>query len=395
MGRTKFRMVVGEANAGGFNFLNASETDCLDGIKNGTIINLDSVTESLIKLIEDINQKINRKINSAFVSISGLNLKQEVVDSVITLPQRGCEISKKNIDDLIESCKIVSVPLDRYLLCLLPLGYIIDGQDGIKEPAGLYGNRLEAKVSIITAPFNQVQNIMKAVNSAGLEIEEIVLNSLANVYSLLTLEEKKEGVLLIDFKTDLTELAIFKEGSIVFFEMIARGQEDITNEIAARFKIPAEIAEELKIRYAFLDSTQQDVRNQEAIPLEWMGAKQQFLRGDLNRIVSDQIGIILDLILDKLKDLDNFNNVIKKGAVVNGGPVSMDGFLEGVSQKFGFMVSPGILRQGIAPLGNSYITSSGLARFGFEKKLNMKVKGNAGFLKKVYRRADELLTEYF
>lgn len=395
MGRTRFRMVVGETNGSGFNFLNASEINYLDGMKNGAIVNLDSVTEALIKLVEDISQKTNKKINSTFVNISGLNLEQKSVSSVITLPQRSCEISKKNIDDLIESCKIVSVPLDRHLLYLLPLEYIIDGQDGIKEPIGLYGNRLEAKILIITAPFNQVQNVVKAVNSAGIEVEEIVLTSLANANSLLTLEEKREGILLIDFKTDLTELAIFKNGSIVFFETISRGQGAVTDEIAIKFKIPFEVAEELKIRYAFLDNNQQDVRNQETVPLEWMGLKQQILRGELNKIVNEQTEILFDLISDKLKGLSNFNNIIKRGAMVNGGCISMEGFLEKSFQKLGFMIRAGVLKQDIAPLGNVYITSSGLLKMTYEKKAEKRLKVNTGFLKKVYQKADELLTDYF
>ncbi|MDD5449848.1 MAG: cell division protein FtsA [Candidatus Omnitrophica bacterium] len=394
LGRTKFRITAGEVRDGGFSFLNCAETGS-QGIKNGQVINLDSATEALIKLVDDINQKTGKKINSTFVNISGQSLKQETAASVITLSQRGAEISKKNIADIIESCKIVSVPLDRYILSLFPLEYSIDGQDGIKDPTGLYGNRLEAKISIISAPFNQVQNIIKVVNSAGIEVEGVILTAIANVYSLLTEEEKKEGVLLIDFKTDLTEAAVFKKGAIHFFEVIPGGQGDITAEIAERFRVPFEVAEELKSKYAFIDNTGGDIRSQDTIPLEWMGTRQQLIRGELSRIVSERTGRIFSLISERLKSLDNFSNIIKKGAVISGGCVSMEGFAEAASQKLGFMARPGILRQDVAPLGNSYSAPSGLARFAAERRLDTRIKGNAGFLKKVYQRADELLTDYF
>lgn len=396
MGCTRFRMVAGEiVKNGEFLLLGISEIESSNGLKNGTIIDLDVATEAIARLSEDINQKTNKKINSTFVNISGLNIRREIVNSVITLPQRGCEITAKNLYDLLESCKIISIPLDRDLLYLLPLEYIIDGQDGIKEPIGLCGNRLEAKVLVITAPFNQVQNIIRAVNSAGLEIEEIVLSPLACGNSLLNLEEKKEGVLLIDFKTDLTEVSIFKEGSLMFFETISKGQRDITNEIVATFKIPAEIAEELKIGYGFLDNAGQDSRNQEAIPLEWMGVKQHILRGEINKVISQQAGLLFDLILEKLKDLKAFNNIIKRGAVLSGGCTLMEGFLEGAVQRLGFTVRIGVLKQDIGPLGNNYIISSGLVKFGLEKRLKTKLKNDLGFFKKVYQKADELLTEYF
>jgi|GEM_PF-5814385 len=385
MGCTRLRMAAGEVRDGGLGSLTVSETACPDGVNNGMIINFDNVSESIIKLLDDVARKKDAKVNSVFINISGLNLMQEVVNSVITLPQRGCEIAQKHIDSLIESCKIISVPIDRHLLYLLPLEYIIDGQDGIRAPIGLCGSRLEARVLIITAPFNQVQNITKVVNSAGLEVEDIILNALANASAILNTEEAKEGVLLIDFKTGLTDVSIFKDDALIFFETIPKGQRDVTEKIAARFNIPYESAEGLKMKYGFLDIGAQDGRSLEIIPVEWMGAKQDILRGDLNKIISEQVNLIFDLIWEGLKKTDNFNNMVKRGAVLTGGSIYMEGFLEGAHKKLRFATR----------LGNAHATSAGLAKYGYEKKIKNKVKPQTGLFRKMYRKADELLTEYF
>jgi cell division protein FtsA len=393
--RSKLRMVTNELREGEFVFLDASEVDCSDGIRNGTIINLDGIIEAIVKLVEIVAQKTNKKISSAFVNISGLNIKQEVVNSVITLPQRGCEITKRHISDLIESCKIISIPLDRNLQYLLPLEYIIDGQDGIREPAGLCGSRLESKVLIITSPFNQAQNITKALNCAGLEVDGVVLSILANASSLLSEEEKQCGVSLIDFKTDFTEMAVFKDGSLQFFETLPKGYGQVTDEIAARLGVPFELAEEFKIRYGFLDNSGQDERNRDTIPLDWMGMKQSISRGDLNGIISEQGGALFESVLGRLKNLKNVNNILKKGAVITGGPVYMEGLLEWVAQKLGFSVRIGGMEQTAGSIGGNYSVASGLVRFGIGEQQKNRPGGNKGFLRKVYQKADELLTEYF
>lgn len=393
--RTKIRMVAGEAADNEFNLLCAEEVDCPDGIKNGTVINLDRITEAIVALLEETSQKTGAKINSVFVNIGGINVRQEAVNSVITLPQRGCEITKRHIDSLVESCRIVSVPLDKQLLYIMPVEYSVDGQDEIRDPVGLCGSRLEAKILIITAPFNHVQNLTKAVNYSGLEIEEIVLTPLANAVSVLTEEERRKGALLIDFKTDMTELAVITNGALAFFESLPIGQESVTNEISSKLKIPHEFAQGLKTKYGFLEGAQQDSRNNETIPLEWMGSKQNIIRRDLNKIIYGQSESIFTAVSEKLKDIKNFSNIIKKGAVITGGAACMEGFLENAVQRFGFTAKLGIIQSRTKRLGNEYATPAGLTFLAFNKRLTSRMKPEANFFKKMYQKADAILTEYF
>ena len=396
IGRNRVSMVAGEARNGGFDFLAASKMRCIDGIKNGGIVNLDSATETIVKLLDEINQKIGKPVNGVFVNISGLNIRDEIASSVVTLPQRGCEITQRHIEDLIESCKIVSVPIDRYLLYFLPLEYNIDGQGGIKDPIGLYGTRLEAKIMVETVPFNQVQNIIKAVNFAGLEVEEVVLTALANAHSALSEEEKRQGVLLIDLKTDFTEISVFKEGSLLFFKTIPKGQESITNKVADKLGLPFELAEDLKIRYAFLDNTKNDPRNQDIIPIEWMGKRQNIVRGELNKIISEEMELIFTSILEQVKDSREFNNIVRGGGIILGGATYMEGILEWATQKLNFKIRQGVLRQEVAHhLEYDYVTSLGLLKFGLAKRQKAGIKQEAKFLKRIFQKTGEVLSDYF
>lgn len=399
IGNGKLGMVAAEISPeGGFDLLGASKVRCGGGVKNGSVVDLDSVTEAIVKLTDELSQRIERKIDSAFVNISGLNIKVETANPVIMLTQKGSEISERHVKELIESCKILSVPLDRHLLYLSPLEYIVDGQDGIENPVGLYGARLEAAALVITAPYSQVQNIVKTVNSAGIEVDEVILTTLANSYCVLTEDEKKLGSVLIDFKTDLTEISIFKGDSILFFDTIPNGQADITNDIARQFNVPFDLAEAMKLRYGFLNSSgTTDERNRETIPMDWMGASQNISRGELNKIISDRLGETLNAVLKTIKEFKDFNNAVKSGAVMTGGCVAMEGFLEWTAQKVGFSTRPGSLPSlNLKTSGaDSYITSFGLARYGFNKRRSALVNPKANFFKKVFQRADAVLSDYF
>lgn len=394
LGHSGFRLVAGEDGR----ILGSTRVKVFDNMKNGMVINLDNATEDIAKAAEELTQKTAKRINSVFVNISGINVRSELANPVMTLPQRGCEITQRHMKELIESSKIISVPLDRQLLYITALDYKVDGQAGIKIPLGLYGSRFEATLLLVTAPLNQTQNIIKAVNYAGLEARELVLTSLAAAHYVLSEEETRRGVLMIDLKTDFTEIAIFKNGALLFFDTIPKGQRDITDAISRALNVPFEIAEELKKRYGFLDIGQvPGGRGQEIIPLAWMGAKQNILRGELNQIIKEQLGIIFDLIANSgVKGYKNFSNIVKAGAVITGGAASMEGFLEWAAQRLGFSARQGGLRPDIGYLDqDDLVISAGLLRFGF-LKINETDNGvKTKFMRRIFQKAGELLSDYF
>lgn len=396
IGRTNASMVVLEKDPKSLTagFVAAVKVPLGASVRKGSILNLENITEAIIKLTEDISHKDKRRLGSVFVNISGPDIRPQISHPVTALAQRGCEITEKNVADLLESCKIVSVPLERHLLYLNPLEYIVDDQAGVKNPIGLYGSRLEANVLIVTAPFNQVQNIVKAVNFAGLDAEQVLLTNVALADSVLSEDEKKRGVLLIDMKTDLTEFGIFREGLLLFFDAIPKGQADIIDEISSRFDIPYELAQDLKKRYAFLGA-QDDRRNQENIPVDWMGKNRNIVRGELNRILASNLDFIFEGILESVKKYRGFNNAVKAGAVICGGAVNTEGFMERSGQRLGFTVRQATLRKALsAGLDDSYMTALGLAEFGLKARQDTGANGG-GFLKSVFNKTGELLADYF
>ena len=408
IGRRGVRIVAGEVIDGAFHCIGASRAACSDGVKNGTVINLDSVTEAIVTAVEEIHQKTQTRITRAFANISGLHVKGEAVNALIALPQRGAEITQKNIDDLIESCTIVSVPLDRYLLALHPLDYILDGQDGITNPLGLCGSKLEAKVFIVTTPYNQVQNVIKTVQYAGLEVGGTILTILANAYAVVTDDDRDQGVAVIDCKTDFTEVSIFQGGDPVFFTTIPKGQQAITDRIAETLAIPLELAEELKVQYAFLDNAQgEDRRNQETIPLEWMGRSQGIVRRDLNAIVGGQLDVLATAIRDALQGFDGLHDIVKKGMVITGGCTAMEGYVEYLSARLGFTLRQGCVARGldawlegyrfadIEARSEEYAVALGLLRYGLLKSREIAARRSARFFKRVVQKTGEVLSDYF
>ncbi|MCX5716097.1 MAG: cell division protein FtsA [Candidatus Omnitrophica bacterium] len=396
IGCTKVSMVALEkdSKSGAVSFVGSAKAAVSNSVRKGSVVNLDNVTEGIVKVTEDISQKNKRRISSVFVNISGPDIKQEISHPVTALPQRSSEISQKNIDDLLESCKIVSVPLDRHLLYLFPLEYMIDGQDGVKNPKGLYGSKLEADVLMVTAPFNQVQNIVKAVNFAGLDVERVVLTGVGLSNSVLSEDDKKKGVLLIDMKTDITEFGIFKEGALLFFDSVARGQADIINEIAARFDVPYELAMDLKKKYAFF-AGDSDGRSNEGIPLDWMGKQHSIVRSDLNKVMISGLEAVFGEISGKIRGFKGFNNIVKGGAVICGGTVAMEGFVEWAASKLGFSAKEAASRNAAGViLDEGYMTALGLAELGLKTRQGTGLTNN-GFLKSIFHKTGELLADYF
>ncbi len=393
IGSDKVGMVIGEAQGGALECIYAARTPCVDGIKNGTVVDLERVTEAIAKLLEEAAGKGIPQIHHGFVNISGCAVKAQVAGSVVTLPRRGCEIEKKHLDDLITSCKIVSVPMDEYLLYMTPLEYVLDAQGAIKDPVGLCGSRLEARILLVTAPFNQVQNIVKAANFAGLEIHEVVMTSLANASAILSREEHEQGVLIIDLKADLTELALIKNESLLFFQALPKGQRAVTARIASHFGLPFDLAEDLKLRYGFIDPAKQDPRLQEEIPLEVMGRRQRVTRGALNAIMEEELSSIIELAIAALRACPGFVDMARSPAVVLGGAASIEGLNEWAADRFGFGLRIGIGSQNKSLLEYDHAVSVGLLKRGIKREDIRREEPR--FFKKIFQKTGDLLNDYF
>ncbi|HET6370089.1 MAG TPA: cell division protein FtsA, partial [Nitrospiria bacterium] len=247
VGTTKICAIVGEVTEDGSIDVIGIGTHPSRGLKKGMVVNIESTVDSIKRAVEEAELMAGIQINSVFTRIAGGHVKGFNSRGVIAVKDH--EVTRADIQRVVDAARAVAIPLDREVLHVLPQEFIVDDQDGIKDPLGMSGVRLEAEVHIITGAVTSAQNIVKSVNRAGLEVMEIVLQPLASSEAVLTPEERELGVAMVDIGGGTTDLAIFIEGSIRHTAVLGVGGHHLTNDIAIGLRTPPADAEKIKIRY--------------------------------------------------------------------------------------------------------------------------------------------------
>jgi len=219
------------------------------GLRKGVVINLERTITSIRKAVDQAERVAGAKVSSAYVSIAGDHIKGLNSRGVIAVSGSDNEIAGTDIDRVIEAAKAVAIPVDREIIHVLPQEFIVDDQGGIKDPVGMSGVRLEAEVHIVTGAVTSIQNLCKSVERAGISIRELVLQSLASSYAVLSSDERELGVALLDIGGGTTDIAIFFEGSIRHTSVIGLGGNNVTNDIAIGLRTPVNEAEKIKRSY--------------------------------------------------------------------------------------------------------------------------------------------------
>jgi cell division protein FtsA len=243
VGTTKICSVVGEIDNNSVEIVGLG-THPSQGLRKGVVVNIEGTVKSIRQAVEEAELMAGCQIRSVYVGIAGGHIKGFNSHGLIAIKNR--EVSQADISRVIDAAKAMAIPLDREVIHILPQEYIIDGQDGIKDPIGIYGVRLETKVHIVTGAVTAVSNIIKCCNRAGLDVSDVVLQSLASGEAVLTDEEKELGVALIDFGGGTTDLAIFSGHSIKHSSVLALGGNNLTNDIAVGLQTSLPEAEKLK-----------------------------------------------------------------------------------------------------------------------------------------------------
>ena len=246
IGTTKIIKNITEARGGQLEIIGLG-THSSKGLKNGVVVDIDSTTIAIKKSIEEAESMAGCHIGSCYVGISGSHIRGLNSEGVV--PIRDGEVKFTDVDRVIETAQAMAIPADQRLLHVLPRDYIIDKQDGIKEPLGMAGSRLEAKVHLVTCSENSSQNIHKCISASGLDVEAFVLEQLASSMSVLTADEKNLGVCLVDIGGGTTDIAVYNNGSIEYTSSVSLGGDQVTNDLAQALKTSTNNAEELKIRY--------------------------------------------------------------------------------------------------------------------------------------------------
>ncbi|XPV76809.1 MAG: cell division protein FtsA [Desulfovibrio sp.] len=367
IGTTKICTVVGELTGDGGVDIIGIGTSPSTGLRRGVVVNIEQTVQSIKKALEEAELMAGCEIRTVYAGIAGSHIKGFNSHGVIAV--KGGEVTQKDVDRVIEAAKAVAIPLDREVIHTLPQEFIVDDQRGIADPLGMAGVRLEVKVHIVTGAVTSAQNIVRSCHRSGLDVSDIVLESLASSKAVLSAEEREIGVALVDIGGGTTDMAIFSNDSIKHTSVLALGGNNLTNDIAFGLRTPMVSAEKIKVDYgcALSDLVSQD----EEIEVPSVGGRTS--RGMSKKVLADicepRCEEILALVDQELIK-SGYKNMIAAGVVLTGGTSLIDGMQELAEQIFDLPVRVGYPTHvgGLTDVINSpkYATAVGLLLYGAE-----------------------------
>ncbi len=338
IGSTKTTAVVGEVTETGINIIGVG-TSLNKEIRKGTVVNIDSMVESIKTAVEEAEHMSGCRINSVYVGISGSHIKGQNSLSIVSI--KGREVSESDVQRAIDAAKAIAIPVGREIMHILPQSYVIDGQEGIKDPIGMSGVRLEAKVHIVTGATSAIQDIVKSVNRVGLDIDDVVLEQLAAGEAVLSSDEKDLGVVLLDIGGANTSVTIFSEGSIKHTAILPVGGNYLTSDISTGLRTPLGDAEKIKLKYGCALTSM--IPKDETINVPSLGGREdrEVSRQILGRIMEPRMEEILNLAYKEVVRF-GFEDLLAAGVVLTGGTSLLYGITELAEQIFDMPARKGI-----------------------------------------------------
>jgi len=339
------------------------------GMKKGVVVNIESTVQSIQRAVEEAELMAGCQIHSVYAGIAGSHIRS--LNSHGTVAIRDKEVTQSDIERVLDAAKAVHFPGDQQLLHVMPQEYIIDNQEGIREPIGMSGVRLEAKVHLITGAVSAAQNISKCIERCGLTVDGIILEQMASSYSVLEHDEKELGVCLVDIGGGTTDIAVFVDGAIRHTAVIPIAGDQVTNDIAVALRTPTQYAEEIKMKYAC--ALTQLAREDETIEVPSVGERppRQLARQTLAEVVEPRYEELLMLIQAELRR-SGFEELLAAGVVLTGGSSKMEGVIELAEEVFHLPVRLGMPQHvgGLVDVVRNPIhaTGVGLLLFGNEEE---------------------------
>jgi len=364
IGTTKICAVVADVRSDGVEIIGMGSHPS-EGLRKGVVININDTVNSIKEAVEEAETMAGCEISSVYAGIAGGHVKGFNSHGVIALKER--EVTKKDIDRIIEAASAVAIPMDREMIHTLVQEFIVDDQDGILDPLGMSGVRLEAKVHIVTGAVTSAQNIIKCANRAGLDVHDIILESIASSEAVITKEERNLGVALIDFGGGTTDMAIFSKGAIKHTSVLGLGGNNLTYDIAVGLRTPKLDAEKIKIKYGCGLTSM--IGRDETIEVPGVGGRKPRVlsRQILGEILEPRLEEIFSLIYGELVRSGN-ESLITSGVVVTGGSAELPGIPEMVEQIFTSPSRVGYPKgiSGLVEVVNKpmYATAVGLVLYG-------------------------------
>ncbi len=309
------------------------------GLKRGVVVNIDSTVQSIQRAVEEAEMMAGCEIKAVSAGISGGHVRSLNSNGIVAI--RDGEVTQSDKDRVLDAAKAVAIPSDQKILHVLAQEYIIDGQDGIREPIGMSGVRLEARVHIVTGAESAAQNIIKCVRRCGLNDDDLILQQVASSAAVLADDEKDLGVCLCDIGGGTTDIAVFVHGAIHHSAVIPIAGDQVTNDIAVALRTPTHHAEDLKLRYACAMPQLANVNETIEVPSVGDRAPRRLERQTLAEVVEPRYEELFGLVQAELKR-SGFENMIAAGVVLTGGGSRMEGAIELAEEVFNMPVRLGI-----------------------------------------------------
>ncbi len=367
IGTTKICAIVGEVTPEGIDIVGIG-TAPSKGLRKGCVINIESTVGSIKRAVEEAELMAGCEIHSVYAGIAGGHIRGFNSHGIVAVKDR--EVMEADIERVIDAAKAVAIPVDREVIHILPQEFIIDDQDGIREPLGMSGVRLEAKVHIVTGAVTSAQNIVKCAQKCALNVSDIVLEQLASALAVLSEDEKELGVALVDIGGGTTDIAIFHGGSIQHTSVVAIGGHHMTNDIAVGLRTPAEEAETIKKRWGCASTKM--IKPGETIEVPSIGGRKsrELSRQILGDILEPRVVEIFELVQREIEKM-KLTELLASGVVLTGGSTLLPGMVEVAEEVIGLPVRLGVPQNigGLVDVVKSpmYATGVGLLMYGAQQ----------------------------
>jgi cell division protein FtsA len=325
IGTSKVVAIVGKRKMDGSIEVVGVGSNPSKGLKRGVVVNIEVTVQAIQRAVEEAELMAGCRIHSVYAGIAGSHIKSLNSHGIVAIRDR--EVTQADIDRVIDAAQAVAIPADQKILHILPQEFVIDNQEGIKEPLGMSGVRLEAKVHLVTCAVNAAQNIEKCIRRCGLEVDDIILEQLASSHAILTEDEKELGVCVVDMGGGTTDIAVFTGGAIRHTAVIPIAGDQVTNDIAMALRTPTQNAEEIKIKYACALTQLAGADETIKVPSVGDRAPRDLSRQALAEVVEPRYEELFMLVQSELRR-SGFEDMIPAGIVITGGASTMEGVIE-------------------------------------------------------------------
>ncbi|MDD4903353.1 MAG: cell division protein FtsA [Candidatus Bipolaricaulis sp.] len=371
VGTTKVVALVGNIVNGSIEVIGMGKAES-HGLEKGVVVDIGRTVTSIRKAIEEAENMADVKIDSVYVGIAGKHITSINNSGTVSINRPDRIITEDDVRRVVETAQAIQIPPESEVIHVIPRQYIVDGQDGITDPIGMTGTRLEVDVHIVTGAITAVHNLVRCVENLGIGIRQIVLEPIASSLAVLSSAEKELGVILMDIGGGTTDISVFRGGDIWFSKVIPIAGEHITNDITVGLQTPIEEAELIKKQHgtALVDS----VGEEEKIEVATIGGDEKKLasKKKLAKIIEPRVEELLDLAMQEVEDA-GYRDLVPAGLVLTGGTSLLNGITEFAGQRYDLPVRRGKIPQGIHGLRDIvespiYATAIGLLRYAIDTK---------------------------